>query len=54
MRTAAIQIRNYFTVPPYPNAATRSQLLGKALNVALITASGIGIAAMLLLFFAIA
>ncbi len=54
MKTAAAQIRNYFTVPPYPNAATRTQLLEKALNVALITVSGTGIAAMLLLFFAMA
>ena len=34
---------------PYPNAATRQELLHKALDTLLIAASGMGIAAILLL-----
>lgn len=35
---------------PYPNAATRREILHKLLDTALVAASGMGIAAMLLLF----
>ncbi len=34
---------------PYPNAATRRELLHKLVDLALVAASGMGIAAMLLL-----
>lgn len=34
----------------YPNAATRQEVLHKLLDTALVTASGMGIAAILLLF----
>ena len=34
---------------PYPNAATRRELLHKALDIALLAASGAGIAAILAL-----
>ena len=34
---------------PYPNAATRREILHKALDTLLVAASGVGIAAMLLL-----
>ena len=35
---------------PYPNAATSRELFQKLLDAALVAASGMGIAAMLLLF----
>lgn len=35
---------------PYPNAATRREVFHKLLDTALLAASGIGIAAMLLLY----
>lgn len=35
---------------PYPNAATRRELFNKLLDTLLVTASGMGIAAMLLLY----
>ena len=38
---------------PYPNAATRREVLRKIVDFALITASGMGIAAMLLLLTAL-
>jgi len=38
---------------PYPNAATRRQLLHRLLDVALLVASGIGIASMLLMLIVI-
>ena len=34
---------------PYPNAATRQEILQKLLDTALVAASGMGIAAMILL-----
>ena len=37
---------------PYPNAATRREVLHKLVDLALVTASGMGIAAMLLLLMA--
>ena len=37
-------------VMPYPNAATRRQVLHQLLDSALVAASGMGIAAMILLF----
>lgn len=39
--------------PAYPNAATRRELLHKLLDYALVTVSGIGIGAMLLLLLAL-
>lgn len=39
--------------PAYPNAATRRELLHKLLDYALVTVSGIGIGAMLLLALAL-
>ena len=47
MKTATIY-RNEKTVR-YPNAATRRELLHKALDTALVTASGIGIGAIIAL-----
>lgn len=35
---------------PYPNAATRRQILQKLLDTVLVAASGMGVAAMLLLY----
>ena len=35
---------------PYPNAATRREVFHRLLDTALVAASGMGIAAMLLLF----
>ena len=35
---------------PYPNAANREEILHKLLDTALVAASGMGIAAMVLLF----
>ena len=37
---------------PYPNAATRREVLHKLVDLALVAASGMGIAAMLLLLMA--
>lgn len=43
---------NYRPIPqlPYPNAATRREVFHKLLDTALVAASGMGIAAILLLF----
>ena len=38
---------------PYPNAATRREILHKLLDIALLTASGVGIAAILALMMVI-
>lgn len=38
---------------PYPNAATRREILHKALDIALLAASGVGIAAILALLLVI-
>ena len=50
MKTAICKF-NYPTMPkvPYPNAATRRQLLQRLMDTALVIACGIGIAATFLL-----
>lgn len=48
MKTIAVQRKNYPAVP-YPNAATRRQILHKVLDFLLVVVSCAGIAAMLLL-----
>lgn len=48
MKTAICKT-NYRNPIPYPNAATRQALFHKLLDAALVTASGMGIAAILLL-----
>ena len=48
MKTAVCK-SNYRSTVPYPNAATRREVLHKALDTLLITASGMGLAATLLL-----
>jgi hypothetical protein len=50
MKTATAQK----AVIPYPNAATRRQVLDKVLNFLLMAAIGAGVAAMLLLLLALA
>ena len=50
MKTAVYKSYYRPTKPfPYPNAATRRELLHKLLDAALVAASGMGIAAMVLL-----
>lgn len=49
MKTAAV----YRQTIPFPNAATRRQVLSKLLDILLIAASGVGIAAMLLFVLAL-
>ena len=46
MKTTAVY-RQKYTIP-YPNAATRREILQKVLDTLLITASGMGIAVILL------
>ena len=48
MKTAVCK-SNYLSSIPYPNAATRREVLHKALDTLLVAASGMGIAAILLL-----
>ena len=48
MKTAVCK-SNIRTIP-YPNAATRQEILHRLLDTALVAASGMGIAAMVLLF----
>ena len=48
MKTIACKNRSIDRIP-YPNAATRRELLHKALDAALLTASGIGIGAIIAL-----
>lgn len=49
MKTMTISNQRFLARPvvPYPNAATRRQLLHKVLDIALIAASGLGITIML-------
>ncbi len=50
MKTAVYKHNAHFSVrPAYPNAATRKEILHKVLDLLLVAASGMGIAAMLLL-----
>ncbi len=50
MKTTLYKAYNRPVTPiPYPNAATRREILQKLLDTALVAASGMGIAAMLLL-----
>ncbi len=49
MKTAVYKTCRRPVHVPYPNAATRRELLQKALDAALVAASGMGIAAMVLL-----
>ena len=48
MKTIACKTRSLDRIP-YPNAATRRELLHKAMDAALLTASGIGIGAIIAL-----
>ena len=48
MKTIAYKVRAIDRIP-YPNAATGRELLHKALDTALVTASGIGIGAIIAL-----
>jgi hypothetical protein len=48
MKTAICK-SNYRPAVPYPNAATRREVLHKILDTLLVAASGMGIGAMLLL-----
>ncbi len=48
MKTAVCK-SNYPNTVPYPNAATRQEMLHKVLDTLLVAASGMGIGAMLLL-----
>lgn len=48
MKTAICKT-NYRTAVPYPNAATRREVLHKVLDTLLVAVSGMGIGAMLLL-----
>ena len=49
MKTAVIN-KMELPLAPYPNAATRREVFHRLLDTALVAASGMGIAAMLLLF----
>lgn len=49
MKTTACKSYQPTKVIPYPNAATRREVLQKFLDTALVAASGMGIAAMVLL-----
>ena len=49
MKTAVCKPNNRFAArPAYPNAATRTEILHKVLDLLLVADSGMGIAAMLL------
>lgn len=48
MKTAICKT-NYRPIVPYPNAATRREVLHKVLDTLLVAVSGMGIGAMLLL-----
>ncbi len=52
MKTASVY-RSTGTIP-YPNAATRRQILNKVLDYVLVAACGMGIAAMLLFLLSVA
>ena len=52
MKTAVCK-PNYRTAIPYPNAATRQEILHKVLDTFLVAASGMGIAAIVLLCMAL-
>ena len=56
MKTAAMKRTRMNTAPvfPYPNAATRQEMLHKFLDLILVGAIGAGCAACLLLFLAMA
>ncbi|MBQ3491494.1 MAG: hypothetical protein IJA74_02975 [Oscillospiraceae bacterium] len=55
MKTTACKRYNRFCAPPaYPNAATRQEIIHKVLDLLLVAASGMGLAAILLLYIAIA
>ena len=49
MKTTACKTYRRPEAIPYPNAATRREVLQKILDTALVAASGMGIAAMVLL-----
>lgn len=53
MKTITAYERNR-TYIPYPNSATRQQIIRRVVDGLLMAASGVGIAAMLLLFFVMA
>lgn len=50
MKATTVYRTNFMSRPvvPYPNAASRRHVLGKLLDILLVTASGAGIAAVLL------
>ena len=52
MKTIACKVRAIDRIP-YPNAATRREVLHKLLDTALLTACGIGIGAMIALMLVI-
>ncbi len=52
MRTAILRFRRFVNYSPYPNAATPKQTLHRVLDILLVTASGAGMAATLLLLLA--
>ena len=56
MKTATAKQTNIHTMPviPYPNAATKQELLHKSLDLILVGAIGAGLAACLLFFLALA
>lgn len=49
MKTITVPYKTNRPAIPYPNAATRRQVLQKVLDTLVITASGIGLSAALLL-----
>ena len=56
MKTATVRRTNYAQMPnlPYPNAATRREILGKFLDLLLVGAIGVGAAAIFLFMLALA
>lgn len=53
MKTITVPYKTSRPAIPYPNAATRRQVLQKVLDTLVITASGIGLSAALLLMMVI-
>ncbi len=53
MKTAVIYQKDDRCPVPFPNAATRRQILGKFLDTLLIAACGMGLAAMVVFLLAI-
>ena len=49
MKTITVSYKPNYTAAPYPNAANRRQVIQKILDALVVTASGIGLSAALLL-----